>query len=341
MYNFRIVNNYMFCDLPNGTIAEGGIKNVEIHLSDHTATAKVSCKNLNNWNNLVVDYSEITVEGASITIEAFITWVTENTQVFNAGGGEFDPTTYDLSEFNNESENAFVRENDLPIDFSLFPIEYYYYAISTAFQGIGTPSGLVVEGNQSYPYSTNSLTTRLRGTTTFATAGRNATVVSTTHYYISPFQGFYYEFRVEDIDEELVANSRCSYGLGQTAPLNNIEPSNSVNALLSIGHDSTDANFNVFYKNQGGICNKIDLGAGFPKNAGSKFRVVFWRLPNTTIVNYKVTNIVSQEVSIGTLEFTPPYPILTVNFYRNNNTTEKRVSFGIHQIKILVEDENV
>lgn len=93
MYNFRILNNLIFCDFPNGLVAEGsrGVGGVLICLTDHTATAKVSCLNLNNWaNNLVVEYSKITVEGEVLSIEDFINWKSLNTQVGGSGSVNVD-----------------------------------------------------------------------------------------------------------------------------------------------------------------------------------------------------------------------------------------------------------
>jgi hypothetical protein len=79
MYNFKIKNNYLLCNLPDGRVAEGFRKSVEIHATNHTSNAFISLKYLNNWDNLVIPFSEVQVDGQTLDINAFIEWATINT----------------------------------------------------------------------------------------------------------------------------------------------------------------------------------------------------------------------------------------------------------------------
>lgn len=79
MYNFKIKNNYLLCYLPDGRVAEGFRKSVEIHATDHTSNAYISLKYLNNWDNLTIPFSQVKVDGQTLDINAFIEWATLNT----------------------------------------------------------------------------------------------------------------------------------------------------------------------------------------------------------------------------------------------------------------------
>lgn len=73
--------------MPDGSVAEGGRKNVEILMTNHTTGAFVSVRGLSGWpETLSVPFSAIRIEGGTTSVEDFITWKTTNTANFSGAG---------------------------------------------------------------------------------------------------------------------------------------------------------------------------------------------------------------------------------------------------------------
>ena len=222
------------------------------------------------------------------------------------------------------------------IDLTLFPNRLEYKAISSGFVQIGAYSVLAITGTQSNA-STNGGSISLRKILSDSTAGSSARAYQGSIFFVGQGQGFYFDQRINEIDDAVVADSRCSYGLGGTALIGNIEPSAYASGLCSFGHESTDTYFNILYKDT--TLNKISLGINFPKNSNHQYHVIFFRIPNTTTFNYYIRNITNGSIANGTFTYPNFIPSLTPNNYRNNNTTAISVGYGINRIVTLTSDE--
>jgi len=221
---------------------------------------------------------------------------------------------------------------------STFPNRLEYKTIFGSIQNIGGYSNLSIVGTQSQVISGSTV---LRKILSSSTPGDIASVRQSAIPFILQTTPFWFDQRIDELDSGVASDSRCSYGLATTALMGNIEPSAYVTALLSLGHESTDSNFQIFYKNStfGGALNKIDLGVNFPKNLNKSFHLRFYRLPNETTINYYVKNITDGFEASGSFEFVgaPPFG-LTPNNWRNNNTSAIQVGFGINRIITRIAD---
>jgi hypothetical protein len=155
----------------------------------------------------------------------------------------------------------------------------------------------------------------------------------------SVLSGFYFCSDTICSDASTVATRRFLVGLGTTffGGIGNIEPSTSVSCIM-LAYDSTDSNMQIMHNDNSGTCTKIDLGSDFPARTLSTdlYRLELVTLPNTSIINYRVTRINTGHTATGTLTTNIPSTStpLTLGFWANNGSTSLAVDEAFSQITI-------
>jgi hypothetical protein len=160
---------------------------------------------------------------------------------------------------------------------------------------------------------------RLRYYASIVSTGRVTSIRSTDlQWYVSGGFRFVSTFRVGDT----AFGSTCQnfHGLiGTTAEIvvggaGLIQVSTLTNCIF-VGSDGADTNLQVMHNDATGTCTKIDLGANFPANrtAGSEMTTMYsielYNQVDTTSVTYKVINLETGAIAIGTI--TTDLPAIT------------------------------
>lgn len=128
---FRIFrqDNYLEIRPVNSTnVFTGHVKSVRV-FRDNTGKNKFRFFGVKNWSPTVfLDLTQIVDQnGDSYTLSSWEDFYNTNTGNFSAGGGStpFDPSLYDLEEFQNGSGNLFIRQSDLVDYLQLETVDTY------------------------------------------------------------------------------------------------------------------------------------------------------------------------------------------------------------------------
>lgn len=146
--------------------------------------------------------------------------------------------------------------------------------------------------------------------------------------------GFRYAARFGISDAAAVATANMFVGLvpNSTVGSGSTEPSASTN-IIGIGHDSTDANMQLFTNDATGTATKTDLGALFPINTQNTdvYELLMYCAANDTKVVWKVTRLNTGDTTSGTITADLPvntqlvYPM----FMRGNMGTAAAVGIDV------------
>lgn len=216
------------------------------------------------------------------------------------------------------------------IDFrSLFPVQYTYQGTGTGIATLGT-NVLFFQGTQSdtlpagggYSY---------RRIASAATAGTSIHAREASFGRVLQNMGYYFEERFRIADASLITDVRTFFGMYIITAFGNTDISASVNPMMGIGCDGADTNLQIIHQNvtSGGVT-KVNLGSNFPKVQTNEYLYKQYRMPNSNITVYEVTNITTGQVAKGSVTNNPT--TLTVNNHRNNNASNLACAFEIQRI---------
>lgn len=125
---FRKDNYLEIRPLGSSNVFTGHVKSVRV-FRDNTGQSKFRFYGVKNWNPTVfLDLTQIVDEnGDPYTLSSWEDFYNTNTGNFSAGGGStpFDPSLYDLEEFQNGSGDLFIRESDLVAYTAISTVENY------------------------------------------------------------------------------------------------------------------------------------------------------------------------------------------------------------------------
>jgi hypothetical protein len=125
---FRQDNYLEIRPLNSDNVFTGHVKNVRV-FRDNTGKSKFRFFGIKNWSPTVfLDLTQIVDQnGDSYTLSSWEEFYNTNTGNFSAGGGDtpFDPSLYDLKEFQNGSDDLFIRESDLLTYTAISTVETY------------------------------------------------------------------------------------------------------------------------------------------------------------------------------------------------------------------------
>jgi hypothetical protein len=206
----------------------------------------------------------------------------------------FDPSTADLSEFLNESEDPFLQVSGLPPYIENKGDVYICQANGAGYSNLGfinpvqtgaTGSNLfAVFGN----YLTNPSGTWNRRIVQSSTTAGNSAELYWTNLLSAVGLGFYFSFKVQFNNSLLsrffvgVTNNVVSFG--------NINPSTELN-IVGFGIDSNDTNLHIINNNNTGLASKIDLGSDFIIENSNAYICELFNLKNSNSVFFKVKNL--------------------------------------------------
>ncbi len=141
----------------------------------------------------------------------------------------------------------------------------------------------------------------IRGTNTVATVGENVA---------GRGGGFIFDGMWGPATGVSTATNRAFFGLANiTSAPTDVEPSTAVNCV-AMGWDAADTNVQIMHNDASGNCTKIDLGSNFAVPTSDRTQVYRLELysPKSTTqsVSYRVTNLNTGNVAIGTITTNMP-----------------------------------
>jgi len=130
--------------------------------------------------------------------------------------------------------------------------------------------------------------------------------------------GFHYVCRWGAATGVSTATHRAFTGFrNATAAPTDVQPSSLTN-ILGMGWDSADTNIQFMYNDGAGTASKVDLGASFAvptTDRAAVYELAMFCAPNTTTINYEVTNLTSGAVATGSVNTDIPGTTTALNFY--------------------------
>lgn len=208
---------------------------------------------------------------------------------------------------------------------------------------MATTASTIARSVSSTSYATKQVRKGFYGST--VTTGRyTGTRGSALLWYVGGGFKYVCDFFISDS----VYSSNCQqfYGLqGSTADLNYggtslIALSTLVN-IIGVGSEATDTNLQIIHNDATGTTTKIDLGSNFPANRTSGagmttfYSVEIYNAPNTSTVNYRVTNKETGNIAQGTLTTDLPDSTQGLNFFASRTMGSPITNTGRFDLSIL------
>jgi hypothetical protein len=176
-----------------------------------------------------------------------------------------------------------------------------------------------------------------------SSSGLRSAVLQVGLSNISNAGGFFFQTRFGISDAALVPTARTFVGLtSSTLTLPSAGEPSILTNIIGMGHDSTDANFQIMFNDGAGVATKIDLGTDFTKSptvATDMYHLILYAAPNSTTVFYEVRNIRLGVASSGSINTNIPAvnQLLTWQLWRNTGSTAAAVGIDISSVYLETE----
>jgi len=318
--NIKTVNGSSLLGSGNLTIGGGVLDTLKTTTSASLATLDVDgfLTYVNGVTSFAIASNEIVKYQITDTGQIFEILVNNR----SVGSGQTALTSADVLELEKAHFNT------------LFPNKVSWKANGSVSSGIGALA-LTGVGTASQQVNYGGFDFWLR-TVSSASAGTTISQKETNILRVLSGSGFYYQFRVKQMDASSISDARYIYGLSSAAAIGNIEPSTASNQIVAFGADGTDTNCQIIYKANLGSATKINLGASFPKSQTNDYLVTFFRMKGSTLIYYSVVNVTTGATAKGSFTYTTDS--LTPVFNKNNNASAISCGFDIQRVELSIAD---
>lgn len=116
--------------------------------------------------------------------------------------------------------------------------------------------------------------------------------------------GFHYVCRWGPATGVSTSTNRAFVGMrGSTSAPTDVQPSSLTN-IVGMAWDAADSNIQIMHNDGSGTATKVDLGGSFPVPTTDRahvYEIVLFSAPNSGVVSYQVTDLVTDATTSGTI----------------------------------------
>jgi len=255
----------------------------------------------------------------------------------------FNPSDYDLDEFQNENADPFARISDIPepnVPFAeKFPLHHIWFSSGGGVSSLGEAGIAENISSVSHNAAVNGFTVignnpsvTCRYYSTQAVAGSITNVRNASFNRIFENMGFYFELVVKNDNASTNATDRMLFGLAPTNNLGNVDPTGNASKIIGLVADSSDVNMQILYKDTAGVGTKIPTT--WAKANEDAFLIIFHREPNSNDIYYSIKNITLGQEMTGVFTFIQSTTGLTLYTYKGPGTNAVSVGYWLAENKI-------